>query len=363
MQNNYALYLGINKILELTEEFDQVFSSVAAPLTGRFPGLKIWMENQPDFEPWGILVKRNESIVAAAILTRTRRHGVWRIGKPGGNLDPVHFGAIDSDAVNKLAHAICDAIQNFGGPWILEISDLPYPDTVVIQILATWKYSLSVQDRQIACLIFKPDSTLNSYLTSNTRSAIAKASNRIKRDNIKMVKQWTTDTSQIQNLMPQLIAVYRSRDHQKYGHCLIDSPKLENFFVQFVTEHANLGLINLLTIHFGDKLSAFAICLLENGLYRVLVNRASPDWLHYSPGTIANAEVVKHAFENPHSYGVNWDGPLSRYKQSGEVTLVPRQTLYAWSSDTVRQLQVVRRFLRINTMKKLTNNFVIGIFG
>ncbi len=347
-------------IVPLAEEFDQVFSSVGAPLTGRFPGLKIWMENHLDFEPWGILVERNGKLVAAAILTRYRRHGIWRIGKPGGSFDPVHFGAIDADAASELAHAICDTVQNFGGPWIMEISDLPHPDPVVIQIQAIWKSSLSIQDQQIACLIFKPDTTLNSYLSSNTRSAVAKASNRIKRDNIQMVKQWTRDKSQIQNLLPQLIALYRSRDYQKYGCCLIDNPNSERFFVKFVTEHANLGLIDLLTIHFGDELAAFALCLLENGLYKVLVNRASPDWLQYSPGTIANAEVVKHAFEDPNSHGVNWDGPLSRYKLSGEVTLIPRQTLYAWSSDIVRQLQNIRRYLRMPIMSKSTYKKVMN---
>jgi Acetyltransferase (GNAT) domain len=354
MDNNYDLLVGINMIAPLSGLFDQVFSSIEAPLTGRFPGLKIWMENHLDVEPWGILVKRDGNVVAAAILTRYRRHGFWRIGKPGGKCDPVHFGAIDADAASRLAQAICDAVQNFGGPWIMEISDLPYPDPVVIQIQAICKSSLSIQDHQVACLIFKPDTTLNSYLSSNTRSAIAKASNRIKRDNIQMVKQWTRDKSQIQSLLPQLIAVYRSRDYQKYGHCLLDNPNSENFFEQFVTEHANLGLIDLLTIHFGKELAAFGVCLLENGLCKVLVNRASPDWLQYSPGTIANAEIVKHAFEDPNSFGVNWDGPLSRYKLSGDVTLLHRQTLYAWSSDIVRRLQNIRQYLRRPLINKTT---------
>jgi Acetyltransferase (GNAT) domain len=356
MNNNYNLLMGVNMIAPSTGKFDHVFSSVEAPLTGRFPGLKIWMENNPDFEPWGILVERDGNLVAAAILTRYRHHGIWHIGKPGGKCDPVHFGAIDADAASRLAQAICNAAENFGGPWIMEISDLPYPDPVVIQIQAISKPSLTKEDQPVPCLIFNPDSTLNTYLSSNTRSAIAKASNRIKRDNIQMVKQWTRDKSQIQHLLPQLIAVYRSRDHQRFGGCHIDNPNSESFFVQFITEHANLGLIDLLTIHFGDELAAFALCLMENGLYKPLVNKASPDWLHYSPGTIANAEVVKHAFEDPDSNGVNWEGSLCRYKLSGEVTLLRRQTLYVWSSDIVRQLQKIRQYFR----RPIINNTTEG---
>jgi hypothetical protein len=97
-------------------------------------------------------------------------------------------------------------------------------------------------------------------------------------------------------------------------------------------------LIDLLPIHFEGELAAFALCLLDNEEEWGLVNRASPAWLRYSPGTIANAEVVRHAFEDIHSHGVNWGGQPQRYKLSGEVTLIPRQVLYAWSSATVRLL-------------------------
>src|SRR5436309_10940464 len=77
-------------------------------------------------------------------------------------------------------------------------------------------------------------------------------------------------------------------------------------------------------------------------------NRVSPAWLRYSPGTIANGEVVRHAFEDPSCHGVNWGGGLQRYKLSGEVTLVPCQTLYAWSSAAARLLLQLHRLVRLS---------------
>jgi CelD/BcsL family acetyltransferase involved in cellulose biosynthesis len=325
-----------------TSDFDRIFRSIAAPATGRMPGLLIWMETHPNFEPWGVFIERNGEVVAAAILTRYRHLGLWRIGKPGGNHDPVRFGAIDYDAEVNLAQAIYDAAQSFGGPWWLEVSDLPCPDPVASHLQSICPHSHIQSISPVPCLRFAPDAPLSKYLSSNTRSALSKARNRILRDGIQIDQEWTRDTIQIHNLLPQILDTYRCRDHQLYGNCLIDDAMAEQFFIKFVTEHASQGLIDLLTIHFDGELAAFAFCLLDNGEHWVLVNRASPSWLRYSPGTIANAEVVRHAFEDIDSHGVNWGGVPQRHKLSGEVTLTPRQTLYAWSSATVRFLFKLR---------------------
>jgi Acetyltransferase (GNAT) domain len=355
---NVRVLFGLEQLLPLSGEFNRIFGKIGAPATGRFPGLRIWMETYPESEPWGILIGPDGDYVAAALLTRSFSFGLWRIGKPGGNYDPVYFGALDDDAAKQLAQAICNTVQGFGWAWRIEIPDLPCPDSVVNQFLSSWPYSQASQTPPLACLLFKPGTEIKAYLSSNTRSAIAKANNRIKRDNLQMVQEWTRDQGRILALLPQILDIYRRRDHQLYGSCLIDNPTAESFFVKFVTEHANLGMIDLMTIHLTGKLAAFALCLFDNGVYWVLVNRVSPDWLTYSPGTIVNAEVVRHAFDDSNCIGVNWGGPLSRYKLSGEVTLVPRQTLSAWSSRTVRLAVKIRRCLANFSLKEASDIFL-----
>lgn len=108
------ILIGMEKLWARASDFDRIFRSVATPATGRMPGLLIWMETHPTFEPWGVLIERNGEMVAAAILTRYRRFGLWRIGKPGGIHDPVRFGVLDDDAAAKLAQAIYDAVR---GDW------------------------------------------------------------------------------------------------------------------------------------------------------------------------------------------------------------------------------------------------------
>jgi CelD/BcsL family acetyltransferase involved in cellulose biosynthesis len=202
-------------------------------------------------------------------------------------------------------------------------------------------------------LRFAPGRSLNNYLSSNTRSAVAKARNRIKREGVVMTKNWSRDFEQIQATLGQVLDIYRRRDHQMFGQSLIDDPEAERFFLMFVTEHAKQNLIDLLTIHLDGQLAAFAVCLLDNDEHWVLVNKASPAWLRFSPGTIANAEVVAHAFEAADSHGVNWGGAPQRYKLSGEVTLIPRQTLFLWSSWRVKLLlNICRNWTRLS--KKCT---------
>ncbi|MDD5577770.1 MAG: GNAT family N-acetyltransferase [Methylobacter sp.] len=340
--------IGIPALQTRAADFERIFSSIAAPATGRWLGLMIWMEKYSKYEPWGVLVERNGAVVAAAILTRYRRFGLWCIGKPGGLYDPVRFGALDDDAAARLAQAICDSANGFGGPWRLQVSDLPCPDTVVNHLRSVWQNSQIQLTSPLPCLYFAPGASLNTYLSRNTRAAVAKARNRIKREGIQMIQEWTRDPQRILKLLPQIEDIYHCRDLQVREKSLIDDPIAKSFFETFVAEYARQGLINLLILQLDGDLAAFALCLLDNGEYWVLVNRASPAWLRYSPGTIANAEVIRHAFDDADSIGVNWGGKPERYKLSGEVTLVPRQTLYAWSSDTVRLLLRTKQTLAQN---------------
>jgi hypothetical protein len=339
--------IGIQALRARASDFERIFCTIAAPATGRWPGLLIWMETHREYEPWGILIEHNSELIAAAILTRYQHFGLWHIGKPGGIGDPVRFAALNDAAAAKLAQAIVDSIRNFGGPWIMEIPDLAYPsDQVVAYLQSNWHCSQTQQASPVPCLLFAPNVPLTKYLSSNTRSSVAKARNRIQREGIQMIQEWTRDPKRIIEMMPQILDTYHSRDQQLRSISLISDPKAESFLMAFVTEHALQGLIDLLTIHFDGELAAFALCLLDNEEEWVLVNRASPTWLRYSPGTIANAEVVRHAFEDIHSHGVNWGGQPQRYKLSGDVTLIPRQILYAWSSVKVRLLLKLYRFFR-----------------
>jgi hypothetical protein len=328
------IVIGLEAVQARAAVFERVFRDTGEPLTGRWPSELIWMQTHPKYEPWGVLIERNGVCVAAALLTR-RWRGFWQIGKPAGGGDPLHFAAVDDDSAQRLAESILGAVRSFGWPWRLEISDLPRADPVAAYLRSCWPHSQSCPTPPVPHLLFAAGEPLSAYLSHNTRSAVAKARNRIRREGIQLVEEWTRDIERIRDLMPKLLNVYCRRYHQLRRRSIADDPVYRNFLTAFVLEHANQGLVELLTLYLNRELAAFALCVLDNKEYWVLVSKASPDWLRYSPGTIANAEVVRHAFESPGVRGVNWGAGLLRHKLSGMVTLDFRQTLLAWSSPIV----------------------------
>jgi hypothetical protein len=335
---NYVtnVLIGIPALRARAVDFDLVFCNIPAPATGISPWMLVWIEMHPKYELWGVIVERNGNLVASAIFTRYRSYGVWFIGKPGGSCDQLSLGAVDDDAAARLAKEVYDTINDFGGPWRLEMHLLPYPDPVVTQFILSWPYCKTWLGDPEPCLLFASNNSLTKYLSPNTRSSVAKANNRIKREGIKMTKEWIEDPERILQLLPQIQDICRRRDYQQYGKSLMDDPAEESYWMTFMVENVRQGLIDLLIICLEGEIAAFAICLRDKSMYRVLTNRVCPIWLAYSPGTIANAEVVRHAFEE--SRGVNWGGGLQRYKLSGDVTLIPRQRYCAWSSAPIRIL-------------------------
>ncbi len=329
-----SIVLGPAAVQARAAVFERVFRETGEPVTGRWPSQFIWMQTHPKYEPWGVLVERKGAPVAAALLTRQWR-GFWKIGKPAGWGDPLHFAAVDEDAARGLAKSILEAAKKFGGPWEIEISDLPSSDPVAAYIRSYWPRSQSWLTPPAPHILFATGEPLTTYISRNTRSAVAKARNRIEREGIELREAWTSDPEQILKFLPHILDVNRRRDHQLRQRSFLDDPASERFFMAFVAEHAGQGLIDLLTIHLNGQLAAFALCLLDNAEYSVLANRAAPDWLRYSPGTIANAEVVRHAYEKPGICGVNWGAGPQRYKLSGKAALQVRQTLCAWSSAAV----------------------------
>ena len=340
-------FIGKSQLQSQAASFEYIFNRLETPVAGRWASLLIWMETHTDYEPWGILVKKSGLIVASAVLTRYQRLGIWRIGRPAGPCaDTVGFAALDEHAAEILAQTIVDAVQSFGGPWYMEIHDLSCPDTVLDYLLKIWSPCKTVLTEPVPHLIFKSGAPLNNYISQNTRAAITKAHHRIQREGIQMVEEWIREPEQILKLLPKLQEVCRQRDYQLFKKSLMDQPIEERYYVAFMREYIQQNLIDLLCVYLNGEIAAFALCLLMNNEYLVLTNRTSPEWLRYSPGTIANAEVVRHAFESSHINGINWGGGLLRYKLSGDVTLIPRQTLYAWSSPQVRLTLILIRYIK-----------------
>jgi CelD/BcsL family acetyltransferase involved in cellulose biosynthesis len=320
---------------EVQPEVEQLLERTGAPPSARRETIDPWFRHHPYATPWGVVVRSNGEIVASAMLAHTVRHGMNRFTTPYVGVAS-WLPAQDAATAHLLAGALRDALEAFGKPWILHLAGLPSEDATVDALRAELSLTSAELGQPMARLCFAPGQPLGTYLSRNTRSAVAKAVNRIKRAGLKYELRWTHDPGEIDANTADLIDVHRRRSHQMFGASPLDDAATRDMFADIVHAHAHANRIRLLTLRLDRSLAAFALCEEAAGILWVGTNRAAPEWLAFSPGTIVNAEVVRAAHADPEIHTVDWGGVVQRYKLSGEVTLVRFQTLWAWSSHRVQ---------------------------
>lgn len=335
---NSHIAVGIDAIDAESKAFDSVFALNGGPVTTRWDVMSVWFGYHPECEPWGVLIYNQEVPVAAAVLSRRRRAGIWWISKPGEADHQARLAAVSEDAALALAESIADTIEGFGGPWTFSFPGLRNSNRVVAHLLSIWRHSERREGVPVPYLACGPADSLQSRVSRNTRNVVAKARNRIERESIALREQWTIEPEAIISRLPEIVRINRERNRQLRRRSPLDDPLAKSYYIDFLTAVVRYGRAELFTLELDDDLAAFAMCSRDAGECWVLANLASPRWLRYSPGTIANTEVVLHALDDPECLGVNWGMGVQRYKLSGGATLLPRQDILAWSSPALQFL-------------------------
>jgi CelD/BcsL family acetyltransferase involved in cellulose biosynthesis len=245
-----------------------------------------------------------------------------------------------------LAVALARNLRAIRIPWVLHLRCLELADPAVAAI--TEELAVTRSDNGVSPRInFSSGDPLTAYLSRNTRSALAKAHNRIKNAGLAIEMRWTREPEEMTAIVPEILRLYRKRSLQ-LGH---DVPVLANAdyrsyladcasFVDVVHSYGEAGLARLLTLRLNGQLASYALCLESAGTMLVYSNRMSPDWARYSAGAITNAEVVRTAHSDRGIRCLDWGTGLQRYKLSGGATLHPHQNIHAWSSEMAREAWV-----------------------
>ncbi len=315
---------------------DTLLDRVGAPPPARRETLEPWFAHHPHVDPWGVLVLRHGEPVASVVLARTRRFGIDRFTAPGYPGSAHWLPAVDAPAAALLARTLAHALGRSGRPWTLYLTDLPVPDPTLDALRPELALAARWLGPPMARICFDPGQPLSLYLSRNTRAAVAKALNRMTRHGLNHALDWTTDPDAIAATIDAMVDVHRRRSLQQFGSSPLDDPRLVSLFGATVRGHARAGRVRLLTLRIDGALAAFALCEVTAGILWVDTNRASPDWLAFSPGTVVNAEILRMAHADPAITCVDWGGSVQRYKLSGHPTLVQLQRLQAWSSSAVR---------------------------
>lgn len=329
---NPLILMGRDQLAYYAAQMDLLFSETFAPSAVRWPLLESWLRYHPEAEPIGVLIWDDQALVAAGLFALRHGNGFCKITKIGEEGEPYWLSARDQTSSNLLGEGVISALQIIKKPWVFHLTDLPDTDPVVSAIHIRLKLSNISNFSYSPQLWFDRKNGINKYLSKNTRSAVAKAKNRIKHDGLAIDMQWLVEVYEIEKSLDEIVQLHRERNRLIRGLALLDDPLAAAFFRETVLNYAKAKRIRLLTLRLNGSLAAFAIGVLDRDMLWINANLVSPNWLRYSAGTIVNAEVVRAAYSDPALKGVNWGAGLQRYKMSGDVKLIPSIKLMAWSS-------------------------------
>lgn len=335
---------GQLRLVEITGEaalgdatvwLERVHAELGVSLLAGRRWLESWIRAFPRWEPWMLaLLADDEPLAVAPLGRRFGRSGieVTSIGADQLNESPV--AARDELGVAGLAASIAHALESLDAPWSLRLPQLPAGSPLT-----------SALQEHLAPTVVEPGSPRPvmrldrrepppARLTANTRSALAKARNRIAREGHQLGMEWVGEWDRIRTLLPEMMSIHRARDVELRGVSLLDDPEEAEFYHQVLVRHAELWRV--LVVRIDGALAGYAICLADRRTLRVWDNRVSPDWRRYSAGLIANAEVVARAARDPAFDEVDWGCGVQRYKASMSNQVVETETLRAWSSGALR---------------------------
>jgi hypothetical protein len=327
------IWRGQDEIRTRAGDLEAALAATGAEVSARWPAVDIWLQHHPGEQPWAVLIDDEHEYQAVAILSRRRRHGVGFVHsatEPGTRAAVLARG---EPAGIRLADAIVGELSRSRGPWTMTLGLLPEPDPVATALRRRLRHAQSVPGPAVPRLIFEPGSDLRSHLSRNTRSAVARARNRlVDAVGAPVEFAWLTARDQADAVLAEVIDLHRRRNRQLREHALLDDPAAAAYFEDMVTRHAEAGRLHLLTARVNGELAAFAVCFRAGATSWVYANLVAPEWTDFSLGTMANAEVVRRFHAEPSTACLDWGAGAQRYKLSGGAQVSGTQVLHAWSS-------------------------------
>jgi CelD/BcsL family acetyltransferase involved in cellulose biosynthesis len=317
-----------------------------APLSARSTAIEVWEQAHPEWQPLVVEVSERDDLVATALLGYRMRTGWTEALLLGPQDEPGWIPALSSISAQRLARAIASALDRRGGPWLLRLANLPLRQTILQQFLAAFAHVRVSSTCQGVRLTLPPGAPLRAVTTHNTRSAVAKARNRILRDGRHLDFAWLSAAPDVQAVLADVLRIHRGRNLQVRGVSQLDDEATYAEFTGRVRAHANQGKVRLLVTRIDGEIGAFALCLLDQRTLHVYANLAAPQWLRYSVGAITNHAVVGWALANGEIDVLDWGLGVQRYKRSGPIALEPHISVEIYSSSGAETAVLAARATR-----------------
>jgi len=335
MTRKVEVFSGLDRLRRHVDSFQELAASTQVTPGAQWESVEPWLRHRPHVRPLAVRVSQDGCASGLAILSAVRRRGIWRIGKAGVAGEPYGFMFGDDEDLAALHRGIGRALRLLHNPWTLVLEDMP--DAAQCAGFTEVLPNLTL-GRGLPSPVLDVGSgqSLRTVLSRNTRCATAKAYNRLRGEDRALTVTWLTEADELSEQL-DAIAEIRLRRNQLLGRDRSDVDPAElPTFRDTILGHARAGRAKVLLVQIDGSTAAYAVCFLSGHEMWVYSNSMSPDYTRYSPGTLANAEVVREALCDPSIDVVNWGAGIQRYKMSGPVTVRYARTVEAWSSSTIR---------------------------
>jgi CelD/BcsL family acetyltransferase involved in cellulose biosynthesis len=323
---------------------DQMHEKVGTSLLARRAVVQAWADAFPEWEPWVFaLVERGEVRAVAPLARRRMRGGLQVVSLGDAALDVSPIAACDDESMILLAAELRRALDATRHPWVLRLRRLPADSQLLDTLSGLFATASVIPGARRPETRFADDRDPRCYLTRNTRKADRKALSRARRECGSLDVRWLDRWAQIEPLLPEVVRIHRERDLELRGWTLLDDPEQARFYRQVIESHTEDWRLLIVTI--DESVAAYALCLRDGSALRMWDSRVAPAWRRYSPGLIANVEIVRFAAAGSFDV-VDWGCGDQRYKTSMATDVVPTADFIAWSSRLCRTVLAGRRTVR-----------------
>lgn len=327
---------GDAALLEL-DKLDMLLAGFDAPITARATWLRSYAESYADtVVPLVITVRELDVVVAMACLGRADGPIIEWTALGHSVSDYSMFPAVDRDAARMLAEAVAAHVSGGRRPWRLRLEQFTEGDPVHQRLREILDNVLVREGIPAARLTLKEPRELAAHVSKSTRRNRRRGLQRLADDGHDVSVVRTRDASEVRDLLAQITALRRSRDHLLRRRSDLDDPQFGRFYNSIIPALADQGELELHAVLAGDALIGYLVLFIDGTSFRTWDGRVRSGWTQYAAGRICDVAALESALEDPRITTFDWMRGVQEYKKSAMDHVVAHQHLHAWSSPLVR---------------------------
>ena len=337
---SYRLLRGRGQVSRVLESARGLFEATGTPVPARTEWLSCWLAAFEAVEPVAVVAGDPTEPTGLACLAVTRL-GPFRTVTLVGD-GPSDYGRMpvrDEAAAEAVAAGIVSLLTAMPRPWRLRLAQLPVDDPVASRLRTALPGARLEPGQNCPRLTISPGRTLEQHMSSSGRRAARQGRDRLAKTGLRSSIARIRDPAEIRQLLPDIVALHRGRDHALGRRSDLDGQPRRRFYVAVVSQLADIGAIELFTLRLEGELVAFFLGLRDEStagtVYRSWDGRISSGYPHLALGRVLRAHLIEAILADPDVGEIDWMRGELQHKMLAVTHAQPAQQLLAESSPLV----------------------------